>query len=180
LSLTGQAFLLLEETMIYARKEMTYIRSWDDMKKYGIDLLTGEACAIVYRGLFDLTQQGLDLVTRTIGACEIKAPSHMNSGAIASLLMPYSMLEAVAVIALFDIEKCQHVVLARTVDGDRLIIGAMHGMLEFEATRLGFKTIHEYLNFSYIKLERLLTYPEQRDGVTVGMSNVHQMSGRIS
>jgi hypothetical protein len=167
--------------MIRAGKDMIYIRGWNDLKKYGIDLLTGEACAIVYRGLFDLTQPGLDLVTRTIGACEIKAPSNMNGdGAIASMLLPYSMFEALAVMALFEVEHCAQVVIAEPEGGGQLMIGAGLGMFEAEMERLGCKTLPEYLAFSFLKVKRHLKYPQQREGITVGMSNVHQMSGRIS
>lgn len=166
--------------MIRATRDFLYIRGWNDLTKYGIDLLTGEACAIVYRGLFDLTQPGLDLVTRTIGACEIKARSNMNGGAIASLLMPYSMFEALAVMALFEVEHCTQVVIAEPDGGGQLIIGAGLGMFEAEMERLGCKTLPEYLAFSFLKVKRHLKYPQQREGITVGTSNVHQMTGQIN
>lgn len=150
------------------------IRHWKDMEKYGFNLLTGEACGLSYRGLTDLTEQGLEIVQRTIGAVELKAPTNYNSGAVASLLLPYSMLEPLAVFALFMRENCQHVVIqwgADTYSGIRL------SAYTSDVTR---EELGQELERLGVERYRVLTYPEQRPGVTQGMSNVHQMTGRQS
>jgi hypothetical protein len=151
---------------------MKTIQNWRDLEPYGIDLLTGEACALSYRGLFDLTAEGLELVKRVIGAVEITAPSNWNSKAIASLLMPYTMFEPLAVFALFEREQAQHVFVCL---GARA--GASHFVMACSAEE--FPSVKRELDITCPNY-RLLTYPEQRRGVTVGMSNVHQMSGRIA
>jgi hypothetical protein len=39
-----------------------FIRSWNDLRAYGIEFLTGEGCNLALRGSFDLTPQGCALV----------------------------------------------------------------------------------------------------------------------
>lgn len=157
---------------------MIYIHGWDDMRKYGFDLLTGEACALVYRGLFDLTPEALEIVERTIGAVEIQAPSAWNSKGTYSLLMPYILLEPLAVFALFEIEKVQRIVLARSEGRGEYLIGAANGELEELLERTRAKSLEDYFSCRGVHVKRLLTYPEQRPGITRGLSNVHQMTGR--
>ena len=43
---------------------MKIVSSWDHLRPYGIDLLTGEACSLMYRLLCDLTQSGKSIVER--------------------------------------------------------------------------------------------------------------------
>lgn len=47
---------------------MKTIRSWGDLADYGIVLLTGEACALTYRVLFDLTARGKKTVEKCFSA----------------------------------------------------------------------------------------------------------------
>jgi hypothetical protein len=148
---------------------MKRINGWDQLRPYGIDLLTGEACALVYRGLFDLTAPGLELVRSIVGAVSIQTPSDRNGGeAVGSLLMPYTFFEPLAVFALFQVDKVQHVVVSHKADtysGVRVI--GCSGEERDEVIAV-VRALGDF---------RLLTYPEQRPGVTRGMSNVHQMGG---
>lgn len=51
---------------------MKTIDSWNDLRPYGIDLLTGESCSLMLRILFDLTAQGQKIVETCLG-CKITA-----------------------------------------------------------------------------------------------------------
>lgn len=151
---------------------MKTIANWRDLEPYGINLLTGEACALSYRGLFDLTDKGLEIIKRIVGAVELTAPSNYNSGAVASLLMPYTMFEPMAVFGLFERDHAQHVFICHS---DR----AYTGQFVIGCSGEEYETVKRELDITCPNY-RILTYPEQRRGVTVGMSNVHQMSGRVA
>lgn len=45
---------------------MKTVRSWNDLRPYGIDLLTGEACGMMYRYLCDVTEQGKKAVEKLV------------------------------------------------------------------------------------------------------------------
>lgn len=154
---------------------MITIRNWRDMDKYGFNLLTGEACGLGYRGLFDLTAPALEIVKRVIGAVELTTPSDYNGhGAVGSLLLPYAMFEPLAVFALFMRENAQYVVIEYGADTYTYIrILGLDGSFPRDV-------VETQLQGAGITNYRILTYPEQRPGVTVGMSNTHQMSGRTA
>lgn len=74
----------------------------DSLRKFGINFLTGEACGLAIRGLFDLTKNGVDILKSFFGAVEFK--ENWNSGDkynphIASALIPYSCLEDLYIFA---------------------------------------------------------------------------------
>ena len=45
---------------------MKTVSHWDGLREFGIDLLTGEACSLMYRLLCDLTQNGKRIVERCL------------------------------------------------------------------------------------------------------------------
>ena len=51
---------------------MKSINCFQDLARYGIELMTGEACGLTYRILFDLTAQGQPIVEKYVG-CKIIA-----------------------------------------------------------------------------------------------------------
>lgn len=51
---------------------MKTIHSWDDLSKYGIVPLTGEACGLMYRILCDVTARGKRLVEKALSVPEIR------------------------------------------------------------------------------------------------------------
>lgn len=74
----------------------------DSLRQFGICFLTGEACGLAMRGLFDLTQDGINILTEFFGAVEFKR--NWNSGDkenphVASALIPYSCLEDLYIFA---------------------------------------------------------------------------------
>jgi hypothetical protein len=45
---------------------MKTVSHWDALREYGIDVLTGEACSLMYRILCDLTLNGKRIVERCL------------------------------------------------------------------------------------------------------------------
>jgi hypothetical protein len=81
---------------------MKTIRNWNDLEPYGIDALTGEACAYSYRLLCDVTAAGARLIQDCFGVpgdpWPLNAP--WNSRGSASIMLPHSMFQPLAVFAL--------------------------------------------------------------------------------
>ncbi len=160
---------------------MKTISSLRDLEGYGIRPLTGEADALSYRALCDLTEEGRALVAETYGVLPSGFPENWNSGAVASCMLPYDAWRHIAPIALTG---CCHTVFE--VEGGS-VFGLEDGE-EFEGAPYDFDT-EQYTGPPRIK----------RDGVwmdwpscygTVGRSyscgsnphvdsrNTHAMSGR--
>lgn len=68
-----------------------------DLEQFGIRLLTGEACGLAMRGLFDLDKSGAAIVRSFLGVQELK--ENWNSGAVASVMLPYSVCEDLFIFA---------------------------------------------------------------------------------
>lgn len=84
---------------------MKVIRGWTDLREHGIVLLTGEACSLTYRVLFDLTEGGKRVVERCLSVTIESEP--WNSGEehdphVASVMLTRAMLEPLAVFALLE------------------------------------------------------------------------------
>lgn len=63
------------------------------LQDYGIIPLTGEACAYGMRILYDLTPSGVEVISRFLGGnVQFKDNSNWNSGAVASVMIPYSAI----------------------------------------------------------------------------------------
>ena len=59
---------------------MQKINCWDDMRKYGVDLLTGEACGLSYRLLCDVTQKGKQTIQKALGVANLGLADNWNRG----------------------------------------------------------------------------------------------------
>lgn len=86
---------------------MKVIRNWNDLEPYGVSCLTGEACGYGYRLLCDLNAMGVQLVQNCLEISEIKLRDAWNSKvngepAIASIMLPPSMITPLAIFALLD------------------------------------------------------------------------------
>jgi len=65
---------------------MKAIRSWHDLREFGIWFLTGESCGYGGRLLCDLTEHGAEFFKNYFGGnVEFKKNSNWNSGAVADL-----------------------------------------------------------------------------------------------
>jgi hypothetical protein len=135
------------------------IREWRDLEKYGIDVLTGEACGYSLRLLCDLTASGCELMRSFLGGhVGIAHGSNWNSGSktdphIASVLLPRGILDELAAFVLLERTHGTGVYLSK--DGTFAYLGELP-----ERRR-------EHV--------RMLRRPSE----SLPSRNVHQMSGRV-
>jgi hypothetical protein len=61
------------------------------LEEHGIRYLTGKACAMGIRGLYDLTEQGSDILSNFLGGCTPTFPN-WNSGAVKSAFIAYATI----------------------------------------------------------------------------------------
>jgi hypothetical protein len=86
------------------------ITRWGDLYDYGIRHLTGESDPLHLRGLCDLTQEGKEIIESFLGVNGIQYFPNWNSGAVASVLLPYGILKDLALFIFFQIDKVDAVV----------------------------------------------------------------------
>ena len=159
---------------------MKKIARLQDLAEFGINPLTGEADAIAYRALCDLTEEGRALVAETYGLLPAGFPDNWNSGAVASCMLPYDAWRHIAPIAL---TKCCHVVF-ETQDS---VVGIEDGE-EFERAPYDCDT-GQYIGPARIKRDGVwMDWPScygtvgrnycYGSGPHVGSRNTHATSGR--
>ena len=71
---------------------MKTIRNWSDLRPYGIDCLTGEACGISARALCDLTEDGQKLVREFLGLPYNAPFAPAWNSAAGSCFLPWDIL----------------------------------------------------------------------------------------
>ena len=86
---------------------MIHVRSWNDLRAYGFDALTGEACGLMYRVLFDVTERGESILAKCLGLPQIKLAEPWNRGSpddphVGSVLLAPEMLNPLAIFALLE------------------------------------------------------------------------------
>jgi len=59
---------------------MQKITCWDDLRPYGIAILTGEACGLSYRILCDVTERGKQTIQKALGITSLGLPDNWNHG----------------------------------------------------------------------------------------------------
>ena len=144
---------------------MKSIACWNDLEPYGIVPLTGEACGLCYRVLFDLTDKGRKILATCFGIPDFKLGEPWNRGTIddphvGSIMLSREMLIPVSVFALLE-SGCTETWLV----GDA-VVGIEATDSETEVGLL--RQFHEK-NF-----RRRLAYQG-----TAGSRNRHMMSGRV-
>jgi hypothetical protein len=144
---------------------MKTISSWNDLRPYGIDALTGEACGLMYRILFDCTEHGRVIIGRAFGIPGIALEGPWNQGSkeephIGSIMLSLEMLVPIAVFALLE-SGCKEVwLLEKSVlgieatDSDDIVATAQKVYGETIRRRLGYRG-------------------------TAGDRNIHVMTGRV-
>jgi hypothetical protein len=146
---------------------MKTVGCWNDLQPFGVEALTGEACSLSYRILFDVTEKGRKLIGKCFGIPDMKLGEAWNRGTaeaphVGSIMLSQEMLVPLGIFALLE-NGCREVyILNGTVVGlepgdpaDTLT--TMCRVLKTECSR----------RFSY------------GGPGAVGDRNVHQMSGRI-
>jgi hypothetical protein len=144
-------------------KMLTNIR---DLEPFGIQMLTGEACAFSMRLLCDINQKGLDLIQEYLGTGEIEVNSQWKNGdiggcgeRIGSMMLPHSVLWDLLVFAHlkqgFTVVRCRHDILVLD-DDDKA-----------HWKREDLSSVYD-----------VVRYYDAIGGPRVGTRMVHQMSGR--
>ncbi len=107
---------------------MKLISCWDDLREFGFDLLTGEACGLMYRLLFDVTAQGKGILEKCFGV-GLNLSESWNRGtdekpSVGSILLSNEMMVPIAVFTLLEsgYDECwiceKGVVAFKTTDPD--------------------------------------------------------------
>ncbi len=140
---------------------MKTVSTWDHLREYGIDLLTGEACSLMYRILCDLTEKGKRVVERCLGV-QIQS-ENWNHGSsddphVASIMLTHEMFTPLAVFALLE-SGCREVWVT-----DRAAIGIEQTDTDEQVDCI--KQVY--------KLQRRFAYDGRFQD-----RNQHQMSGRV-
>ncbi len=157
----------------------------DDLREIGITHLTGEANGVwgMYRGLYDLTQDGIAVVESFFGGTvEVRQRSNWNPGAnddpaLGSIMLPTSVMQDLHLFGLLHLRK-YGCILRGTQKGGR----EKHWPLPNDIV-LGFKSFDEYKE--WIETEDGAYWHERYSfqrvffGGTAGARNTHVMSGRV-
>ena len=137
----------------------------EELRRFGFNILTGEACNVGLRMLVDMTDQAAELYATFLGGCYPTVRNH-NSGATRSAFVPREMFDSLMIFCLLS-EK-----------PERKIV-----YLDFKG---------EFRNSYYVfdQPERMQPYLEKWSGYgwdyriwqtwnhpRVGLSNVHGFSG---
>lgn len=86
----------LNEEDLQAERALS-LRNYSNLEPYGIEFLTGEACAMGERLLFDLTMEGKEHIERFFGgSAVVKTGTGTNPGSTASILLPSSVMTDLA------------------------------------------------------------------------------------
>ena len=144
---------------------MKTVSGWKDLEPYGILPLTGEACGLMYRILFDVTAKGRDVLAKCFGIPNVNLPEPWNRGStedphVGCIMLAGEMLQPLAVFALLE-SGCKEVYLVND---------AVHGFEGTDAPGL----IEDVKRWSKADHARRLAY-----GGTAGDRNAHVMSGRV-
>jgi hypothetical protein len=144
---------------------MKTIEKWDDLREYGIEALTSEACGLGYRLLCDVTAKGKKILEKCLGLRDLGAQPAWNCGSaddphIGSVMLALSMLVPIGIFALLE-SNCTAVWLQRN--------DTLRG---FEADD-DQESIEWWKEFTRGSLVRTFAYRG-----TAGDRNIHVMSGR--
>lgn len=161
---------------------MKTISKLADLSQFGIRHLTGEADALSFRSLCDLTEEGRDIVQETYGvSCTAE---NWNSGAVASCMLPYTAWRELGIIALLR-AGCHSV-----LDTEQGLWGLESGEI-YDRGELDWETgayvrqpsidlgdCMQLWPHCYGKVNRIYALPNIAQP-RIGTRNVHALSGRV-
>src|SRR5690242_10625750 len=86
---------------------MKTVSCWEDLRPFGISALTGEACGMMYRILFDVTDQGRRALAKCLGVPGLQLAGPWNRGDpadphVGSVLLTGEMFTPLAIFALLE------------------------------------------------------------------------------
>jgi hypothetical protein len=147
---------------------MHRINCWNDLRPFGIDLLTGEACGLSYRLLCDVTQKGKQTIQKALGVANLELPDNWNRGDpqdphVGSIMLVPELLIPLAIFALLEHGCCE---VWRTKSGDLVGIESADDPERIAAVkRLYTDTDNFVRRYAYAG--------------TAGDRNRHEMTGRV-
>ena len=176
---------------------MQTIRDWNDLRHYGINLLTGEACAVGKRYLCDVSEQGRKLLCSIFGLplttqFSDNWNSHVNGEpSIGSIFLPPHLFGFLAAMILLQ-SGCRCAVVLATgpvygIEPDDDVSGVVKLPVEEEVDdpdRPGQKkwtTVEKEVNDPLGRIRRFHAIHETYGTMAVprrGLAAVHAMSGR--
>ena len=147
---------------------MHKINCWDDLRPFGIDLLTGEACGLSYRLLCDVTQKGKQSIQKALGVPDLGLLDNWNRGDphdphVGSIMLVPEMFIPLAIFALLE-HGCREV--WRTRSGGLVGIESTDDPERVEAVQRFYTDTDN--------LVRRYAYAG-----TAGDRNRHEMTGRV-
>ena len=145
---------------------MKTINSFDDLSCFGIVPLTGEACGLMYRILFDVTACGKRILEKALDVSELGLRESWNSGTeddphVGSIMLAREVLPFIGVFALLE-DGCPEVFLTKG-----------GGLIGTERTDQA-EDVKRLKQFHGADLVRRFAYCG-----TAGDRNEHMMSGRV-
>lgn len=86
---------------------MKRVTCWNDLAPFGFSCLTGEACGLGYRILFDVTDKGRKAVGKCLGIPDLRLGEAWNSGdpadpSVGSIMLSREMLVPMGIFALLE------------------------------------------------------------------------------
>ncbi|MCC5612492.1 hypothetical protein LC612_38820 [Nostoc sp. CHAB 5834] len=142
------------------------INNWSDLKAFGINSLTGEACAFSLRVLCDVNAAGLENLREFFGLLELGVAPQMNSQvneepSVGSLMLPRGIFKDLCTFLLWS-------------DG---------ALAVYETSSGGYQGVYsaDYVE-KYSKIEGISLWRNPRPTSTsphVGSRNIHAATGRI-
>src|ERR1043166_1173788 len=81
---------------------MKTLRRFDDLRPYGLNILTGEACGLGMRYLTDVTEAGKKLIEKVLDVNELSLQSNWNSGSIGSIMLTQEFIHTCMIFALLQ------------------------------------------------------------------------------
>ena len=148
-----------DESWYQARRR---IQSWDELRPFGIDLLTGEACGLAMRLLCDVTAAGRKLIEGFL-SCNLRDDSNWNGGSkddphVASVMLTRAVFNDLAAYIL--VSTCQR-------DDTNIAAYAEGGAVEYTGTE-------------YIPTGLLGRHYRRSAAPGTGLRNEHMASGRVA
>lgn len=148
------------------------VHSFNDLKQFGINFLTGESCAYAMRLLCDVNEDGRALLADFFGMPDIQLAKNWNSSvnekpSVGSFMLPRSILKELAQFAFFKA-------------GARAVAHSPHSIIGiFTEERFeGYRKLNEGIDKPGFSFCRNLAMTS--GAPMAGSRNVHAFSGRAA
>lgn len=159
------------------------ISCMNDLREYGINVLTGEACGLGYRILCDFTERGRRVLGAAFGIPNFQGAESWNGGTkedphVGSIMLAREMVMPIGIFALLELSGCQEVwqfyKTKETIPGSFLSEDTLYGVYpnEYDQARL-----KQYLAEAD---EHKFGRRRYAYAGTAGSRNQHVFSGRVS